>query len=201
MLSYITQPYDTLYGVARKFGITNAQILSVNPQINSNEQFFPGQIISIPGFIYEVNQGDTLTKISQQFNIPINILLSTNPQLMSYKNITVGQKIFITSARPPKSATEQAKEIETNANNILEDIGKNDWDKAESGFTIIKNNFNELKPVLQEFSVPQNLVNIISNSINNLENELAAKKVHESKVYAFIIKEYIPDIIDYFSYQ
>nr|WP_312579107.1 LysM peptidoglycan-binding domain-containing protein [Sedimentibacter sp.] len=197
MLKYISQPYDTLYSIAQKFKFTPAQILTANPQINDNEQIYLGQVINIPGFMYEVRPNDTLNKIARQFNIPANLLISTNPQIMYCKNIIVGQKIFITSTQPSNSIAKEAAEIDSNARDILDDINNKNWDDAETKFSIIKNNFNKLKPMLQTKSVPQSLINIINDAIMNLENELAAKNVHESKVYAYIITEYMPDILDY----
>lgn len=199
MLRYISQPYDTLYSIAQKFRFTTAQILAANPQVSNSEQFFSGQIINIPGFMYEVQPDDTLNKISQQFNFPMNLLIYTNPQIMHNKNITVGQKVFIASVQPPISTTKLAEEIYSNAKDILDDISSKNWDNAEIKFSIIKNNFNKLKPILQADSVSQSLVNVISSAIINLEGELTAKNVHDSKVYAFIITEYMPDILDYFN--
>jgi len=196
MLRYIIQPNDTFDNVAQKFGFSNAQILSANPQVIDKDKIIAGQSLNIPGFTYIIRSGDTLNKISHQFNVPLNLLISTNPQIMYCKNIIVGQKIFITSVQTPKTPYEQALEIESNTKGIMEDIDKEDWDKANSKLTIIKNNFNELIPILKTNLISQSLINIINDAIIDLEKEITLKNVHSSKISAYTIIEYLQDILD-----
>ncbi len=197
MLRYVIQPYENLFSIAQKFGFTNAQILAANPQVSNIEPIFAGQILNIPGFAYDIRAGDTINEISQKFNIPFNLLIATNPQILN-SNIKVGQKIYILKAEIPDTH-KKLLEIENNANDIINDIDKNDWNEANSKLNTIKNNFNELKPMLQSSSISKDLLNIINNAIVNLEKELSSQNVHESKVQAFIIAEYVPDILDFFN--
>lgn len=195
MLQYIIQPCDTIFSIAQKFGLNYEQIILANPQINRNT-IFTGLVINIPGLKYTVRSKDTLNKISKKFNVPLNLLLSLNPQILYNRNILIGQKIFITNEQLLNDIPKQAIEIESNANNIMDDIDKEDWDKASSRLSLIKKDFNELKPVLEKQSIPNSLIDIINNAIITLEGEIASKNIHESKVQAFIIAEYIPDILD-----
>lgn len=48
MSRYVVLIGDTLYLIARRFGLTIEQIMSVNPQISDPNRIFPGQIIWIP---------------------------------------------------------------------------------------------------------------------------------------------------------
>ena len=45
---YTVRRFDTLYRIARKFGVTVQQILAVNPQITNPDSLFVGQKICIP---------------------------------------------------------------------------------------------------------------------------------------------------------
>lgn len=45
---YTLQPSDTLFSIARRFGVTVDQILAVNPQIVNPDIVFVGQVICIP---------------------------------------------------------------------------------------------------------------------------------------------------------
>lgn len=197
MFQYIIQPYDTIYSISQKFGLEYKQIISANPQIN-NIPIFVGQIINIPGFTYRVRPKDTLNKLSQKFNIPSKLILSLNPQIIYNGNISVGQKIFITNKQLPVDIIKKAEEIESNSKNIMEDINNEDWDKAINKVALIKNDFNNIKPILasEPELIPTDLINLIDNAIISLEGEINSKNVHESKIQAFIISEYIPDILD-----
>lgn len=195
MFQYIIQPCDNIYSIAQKFGLDYKQIISVNPQIN-NKSIFIGQIINIPGFMYKVSSQDTLNKISQKFDIPINLLLSLNPRVAYTGNISVGQRIFIINKNLPDDISKQALEIESNSNSIMDDIDNEDWNTAQNKLTIIKKDFNDIKPALQSQSIPTDLINIIDNAIITLETEINLKNVHEAKVQAFIISEYFSNILD-----
>lgn len=193
MFQYIIQTCDNIYSIAQKFGLDYKQIISVNPQI-SNKPIFVGQIINIPGFMYKVRSQDTLNKISQKYNIPINLLLSLNPEVVYKGNISVGQRIYITNT--PYEIPKQALVIESNSKSIMDDIDNEDWNTAQNKLSLIKKNFNELKPMLQSQSIPTALINMIDNAITTLETEISLKNAHEAKVQAFIISEYFPDILD-----
>lgn len=197
MFQYIVQPYDTVFSIAQRFGLEYKDIISANQQI-SNRAVFTGQIINIPGFTYKVRSMDTLNKISRKFNVPLKSLLSVNPQIIHSGNIVVGQEIFITNTQIPSDFIKKAEEIEINSNSIMKDIDDEDWDKAAYKANLIKNDFDDIKPLLQSDpeSIPTDLINLIDGAIISLQGELGLKNVHEAKVQAFIISEYFPDILD-----
>ncbi|HBV86264.1 LysM domain-containing protein [Desulfosporosinus sp.] len=47
-LFYTVRAWDTLFLIARRFGVTVQQIRDVNPQINNPNLIFIGQVICIP---------------------------------------------------------------------------------------------------------------------------------------------------------
>ncbi|MBM7581883.1 LysM repeat protein [Caldicoprobacter guelmensis] len=107
-MTYIVQPGDTLYKIARKFNTTVEAILAANNIPNPN-RIYPGQLIEIPeepapptkGFYYIVQPGDTLYKIAQRYNIPLAELIRAN-QIPPPYIIYPGQRIFIPGVEPPK---------------------------------------------------------------------------------------------------
>lgn len=107
---YIVQPGDTLYLIARRFGITLDQLLAANPQITDSNRIFPGQRINIPTgpppsgtTFYVVQRGDTLFGIAQRFGTTISVLLSLNPGITNPNLIFPGQRILVpvSAVTPP----------------------------------------------------------------------------------------------------
>jgi hypothetical protein len=49
MHRYIVKPYDSLFSIANRFGVTYTQLLAANPQILRHNYITVGQIMSIPG--------------------------------------------------------------------------------------------------------------------------------------------------------
>ncbi|MGE5557071.1 MAG: LysM peptidoglycan-binding domain-containing protein [Bacillota bacterium] len=109
-MEYIIRPGDTLFAVARRFGITLERLLAANPQITNPAVIFPGQRIRIPvvtppSQAYIVQAGDTLIRIAQRFGITLGQLLAANPQITNADLIFTGQRILIPAAAPPPPST------------------------------------------------------------------------------------------------
>jgi LysM domain. len=47
--NYTVRSGDTIYSIARRFGVTQNAIFSANPNIGADGRIFPGQVIVIPG--------------------------------------------------------------------------------------------------------------------------------------------------------
>lgn len=50
-LSYTIQPYDTLFSIAQRFGITVNAIMEANPWIEDRNRIYPGRDLDIPGIV------------------------------------------------------------------------------------------------------------------------------------------------------
>jgi len=108
MTTYIVQPGDTLYSIARRFNVSIEAILEVNDIANPNF-IYPGQILQIPnggeegpeGFYYTVQPGDTLYSIARRFNADLRTLIRYN-QIAPPYTIYPGQQIFVPGVEAPE---------------------------------------------------------------------------------------------------
>jgi membrane-bound lytic murein transglycosylase D len=111
---------DTLFSVARRYGLTVTQLTAANPNLNghlnagqtlrlpSNEASRPDPAAGIRRIAfkphsrepanpvhYTVKRGDTLHAIAQRFDISLNTLKSRNPIFRKSSHIRAGQRITI----------------------------------------------------------------------------------------------------------
>lgn len=102
------KPGETLWGVARKYGVTVPALAAANG-MTSNSQLVAGTRLQIPGagaasaaapaaessrMTYEVRRGDTLTQIAQRFNVSVEQLKAWN-QIRQAGSLRAGQKIVV----------------------------------------------------------------------------------------------------------
>lgn len=111
---------DTLWGIARKNGVSLASLLNANPNLDKSGRLSIDQEIMIPatsgtnsvtssgpivndapvlslsGNSYRVEAGDTLSRIAQKFNVRLSELLKANDMSMS-SIIRPGQTLSIPS--------------------------------------------------------------------------------------------------------
>ncbi|MDO4542026.1 MAG: SafA/ExsA family spore coat assembly protein [Bacillota bacterium] len=101
MQTYTVVKGDTLWLIAKKFGVTLEELIKANPQIKDPNKIYPGNKINIPlpakdGMSYYVVQpGDTMWLIAKKFGVSLDALLRANPQVADGDKISVGEKIFI----------------------------------------------------------------------------------------------------------
>ncbi|MCK4258705.1 MAG: LysM peptidoglycan-binding domain-containing protein [Halanaerobiales bacterium] len=104
---YEVYPGDTLWTIARKYGITMFHLLVANPEITNPNLIYYGQLIRIPlgvlpdSIIYTIRPNDTLWMISRYFALTLDQLLQSNPQIVTPSLIYIGQQINISSVAPP----------------------------------------------------------------------------------------------------
>lgn len=81
--AYKVRRGDTLYGIAKYFGITLETLTSANPGLRSG-LLRPGdelRVLPTSGIVYKVNAGDTLESIAERFNVPEESILRFNPSV------------------------------------------------------------------------------------------------------------------------
>lgn len=90
---YFVIPGDTMAIIAQRFGISEEELIAVNPHISDPNMLYPGDVLCAPGFRkpatcpsgfdsrYEVQYGDTMSSIAKKFNISADALLAANPHI------------------------------------------------------------------------------------------------------------------------
>ncbi len=122
---------DTLWGIARKNGVTLANLLNANPNLDKSGRLSIGQEIMIPGLVgsapvslasetvqnipspdgnsYTVEKGDTLSRIARNLNVRLSELLKANGMSMS-SIIRPGQVLVVPGGGDQPSESLQAPE-------------------------------------------------------------------------------------------
>lgn len=93
--SYVVQPKETKYGIARLYGITIAELEAINPEMKDGLKL--GQTIKVPNTtlektdtavinedvhaFYEVKKGNTIYSLLKEFNISADELVALNPTI------------------------------------------------------------------------------------------------------------------------
>jgi N-acetylmuramoyl-L-alanine amidase len=94
IVSYVTQPGDTVSALAVKFGVTSNSILWSNSL--SGNDLSAGLTLYIPpvnGIVYTVKSGDTVTSLAQEYNANAGQIVSFNNAELT--GITPGEQIVI----------------------------------------------------------------------------------------------------------
>jgi membrane-bound lytic murein transglycosylase D len=106
--SYTVKRGDTLWGVARKHGVSVPELASANG-LSSQSQLTAGARLKIPGggagpasgagpestrITYKVRRGDTLSEIAERFDVSVRQLMSWN-QLRQSSSLRAGQRIVV----------------------------------------------------------------------------------------------------------
>ena len=105
---YVVQWGDTIYAIARRFGVTADAIIRANNLVNPN-LIRAGQILMIPGTStppppptgrYVVQPGDNLYRIAVRFGTTVNAIAAAN-HIVNPWLIYVGQVLTIPGATTP----------------------------------------------------------------------------------------------------
>ena len=96
---YRVQPGDTLYGIARRFGLPVQSIVQRNG-LTPPYRLSPGQELQLPAQrVHRVQPGDTLYSLSWQYNVERSQLAAVNDLQAPY-SLSVGQSLAIPATGP-----------------------------------------------------------------------------------------------------
>ena len=97
-ITYIVQPGDTLYSIARRYNTTVDAIRALNNL--TNDILSVGQVLQIPSsnentstITYIVQPGDTLYSIARRYNTTVDAITSLNNLLDN--TLSIGQRLII----------------------------------------------------------------------------------------------------------
>lgn len=104
MYIYRVKAGDTLSSIVRRFGVEQAEVISIN-DLPSPDVLAVGQALILPTLThpYVVGVGETLGQISNRLGEPLAALYSDNPTLRD-RALMAGETIFVRSA-PAKRGT------------------------------------------------------------------------------------------------
>ena len=104
---YVVKPGDTVYSIAKKFGVSVQRIVSDN-QLPEDRALAVGQalLILFPERIHTVRAGETLYSIAQMYGTDVMQLYRNNPALIGTDNIPYGTQIVISFEGKPLSEKE-----------------------------------------------------------------------------------------------
>lgn len=136
--------------------------------------------------------------------IPVLILIAvlltgctsktTNNNTTTTKSSVSNAKITKLSVAPPK----ELDNIESGAEDIIDDLTKADWTAAQAKVTDIKTNFSALEAKLVNASVSTDIISGINSAVMGLDNAVTSKNSYVAKIQANQISKYVPDIMDYY---
>lgn len=110
---YVVQPGDTMFSIARRFGVSLDVLIRANPQVTNPDMIIAGEIIIIPGGVpvppspgpgpspgrrYVVQAGDTMFFIARSFAVSLDVLIAFNPQIPNPNVLVPGQVVLIPSS-------------------------------------------------------------------------------------------------------
>ena len=104
---HVVRTGDTLYGVARRYGVTIPALAAANG-MSSKSHLTAGERLAIPAragvdrasasestrMTYKVRSGDTLSEIADKFNVSVNQLMSWN-RMRQATSLRAGQKLVV----------------------------------------------------------------------------------------------------------
>ena len=96
MIIHTVKQGDTIWKLARTYGVSPERILSDNAVSNPNRLVI-GQalLILLPETIHTVRPGDTLTSIASQYGTDITTILQNNPSIILNPSLYTGEKLTI----------------------------------------------------------------------------------------------------------
>ncbi len=100
---------DNLWNIARRFGVHQHLIISIN-SIDDPDMLQPGRLINVPsrrGIYYNVQKGDTVSRIAGRYRIAGKNIVAHNR--LKGGVLRPGQKLFLPDVRESEARTEMAR--------------------------------------------------------------------------------------------
>lgn len=96
MIIHVVKPNDTVYNVAKTYGISPEWIIQ-NNNLENPDRLVVGQtlVIGIPTLTHTVQEGETLFSIARKYRITVNRLLQNNPYLATDRTLQPGEELVI----------------------------------------------------------------------------------------------------------
>lgn len=110
---YTVRPGDTMFLIARRFGVSLQALINANPHIPNPSLIFPGDVLCVPGPAptppprvpttcppgfqgrYTVRPGDTMFLIAQRFGVSLQALINANPHIPNPSIIFPGDVLCV----------------------------------------------------------------------------------------------------------
>lgn len=96
MIIHVVKPNDTVYAIAKEYGISPEWIIQ-NNSLSHPDNLVVGQtlVIGIPSITHTVEEGETIFSIAREYRINVNRLLQNNPFLINGHNLRPGENLVI----------------------------------------------------------------------------------------------------------
>ncbi len=97
IIKYTVRSGDTISGIAERFGISIATVLSVN-NLTARSYIQPGQTLTIlptDGIIYIVSRGNTVLGIANKYDAKASEIIAYNNLNVGGTNLQIGQQLII----------------------------------------------------------------------------------------------------------
>ncbi len=157
---HAVKPQETLFSIARQYGLTVDQLMAINPGIS--KMLSVGQVLRVPQnedntqnsqpeqtgdlITHTVSKGETLYRISRDYAVSIGELQKINPGLT--ERLTVGQKILV----PKKKITSPYFEYEVKSRSTVRSLSRD--------FEISRDRFYYFNPAAGRRVYPGQIVRI-----------------------------------------
>ncbi|KGM97531.1 spore gernimation protein [Clostridium novyi A str. 4552] len=100
MVIYVVKPGDSIYSIAKNYGMSPDKIIRDNEINNVNHLVVGQSLVLLPeDKKYTVIAGDSLYTIAKKFNTTVQSILDVNPSISSPETLSIGQVIIIPSTR------------------------------------------------------------------------------------------------------
>lgn len=96
MIIHVVKPGDSIYSIAKRYGVTPEKIIADN-ELQNAERLVVGQTIVVLGGrrTHRVVQGESLYSIARAWGIPLDRLIAANPQIQNPAALQIGQTVNI----------------------------------------------------------------------------------------------------------